>query len=100
MQDGSSVNPDGAGTSEGRWANFRRLLDEQTEWPTEYLYKFIVPKEQLDVLKAVFGDAELVVRASSKGKYMSVTSRLLAASADDVINVYEKAGEIEGVISL
>ena len=91
---------DNARTPEERWDNFRRLLDEQTDWPTEYLYKFIVPKEQLDAMKAVFMDAEIVVRASSKGKYLSVTSRLTATSADDVIDVYEKSGEIEGVISL
>lgn len=100
MQDGSKSKSGGEETADARWANFRRLLDEQTEWPTEYLYKFIVPKEQLDKLKSVFGDAELVVRASTKGRYVSVTSRLRAVSADDVIHIYEKAGEIEGVISL
>jgi len=83
------------------WANFRQLLDSQVEWPSEYLFKFIVPKTQLDEVKNVFDrQEELVVRASSKGKYLSVTARVMVDSSDDVIAIYTAAGAIEGVISL
>ena len=82
------------------WANFQSLLDTQVEWPSEYLFKFIVPTDQLDEMKAVFGNHPVRVRASSKGNYMSVTARLHMASSDEVLAVYHAAGRIEGVISL
>jgi uncharacterized protein len=83
------------------WANFRQLLDSQVEWPSEYLFKFIVPKRQLDEMKNIFDKEEqLVVRASSKGKYLSVTARVMVDSSDDVIAIYTAAGAIEGIISL
>lgn len=92
--------PDNHGASDEWWTNFRRLLEDQSDWPTEYLYKFIVPKAGLEALKKIFGDAKIIVRASKRGKYISVTSRLPASSPDEVIAVYKDAGKIEGVISL
>lgn len=82
------------------WDRFQALLDDQVEWPSEYLFKFIVPSAGLDALKAVFGMHPVNVRASSKGNYVSVTARLHMASSDEVLAIYQAAGEIEGVISL
>ena len=82
------------------WQHFRALLDEQNEWPTEYLFKFIVPKDALDEMKAVFGRYPVQVRASSKGNYLSVTARMEMHSSDEVVAVYDAASRVEGVISL
>ena len=82
------------------WDRFQALLDAQVEWPSEYLFKFIVPSVRLDELKAVFGRHPVKVRASSKGNYVSVTARMHMASSDDVLAVYRAAGQVEGVISL
>ncbi len=82
------------------WHNFRALLDEQNEWPTEYLFKFIVPRAALDEMKAVFGAHPVTVRASSKGKYLSVTARMQMDSSAAVVAVYTAAGRVEGVIAL
>ena len=76
-----------------------RLLDEQIDWPSPYLFKFIAPRSELDALTDLFGD-EVTVRASSKGKYVSVTSEQMMNSSDAVIAVYKAAAEVEGVISL
>ena len=82
------------------WARFQALLDDQVDWPSEYLFKFIVPSEQLGELKEVFEGHPVRVRASSKGNYMSVTARLHMESSEAVLAVYQAAGRIQGVISL
>jgi len=82
------------------WDNFKQLLENNYEWPGEYLFKFIVPKESVEELKAVFEGQEIDVKASSKGKYHSVTSRILCQTSDEVISYYKNAGTIDGVISL
>jgi len=76
------------------------LLDEQNEWPTTYLFKFIAPRERSADLQAVFAGEEITVRASSKGTYQSITSRVQVESAEHVIALYRRASAIEGVISL
>lgn len=82
------------------WERFQELLDEQTDWPSEYVFKFIAPHAELDELRAVFGQYPVQVRASSKGNYVSVTARMEMHSSDEVIAVYKAAAEVEGVISL
>ena len=82
------------------WANFRELLDSESEWPSEYLFKFIAPKERLDDVKGLFGEEKLTVRASSQGNYLSVTAKVVVDSPEEVIAIYTAAGSIDGVISL
>lgn len=82
------------------WARFQTLLDEQTEWPSVYTFKFIAPADELENLKAVFGQHEIKVRPSSKGNYASVTARMEMHSSDEVIAVYQDAARIPGVVSL
>lgn len=82
------------------WARFRALLDDQNEWPDTYLFKFIVPTDELDQVRAIFEGHPLRVRASRKGNYMSVTARMQMESSDEVIDVYKAAAQVEGVISL
>lgn len=85
---------------EAWWDQFQDLLDDQNEWPTEYVFKFIAPQEELDTLRSVFGRYPVDVRSSSKGNYISVTARMEVHSSDEIIAVYKAAAEVEGVISL
>lgn len=85
---------------QGWWTRFQTLLDDQTQWPTRYLFKFIAPRASLDDLQAVFGQHPVDVRASQKGNYVSVTAEMEMHSSDEVIAVYKAAGRVEGVISL
>jgi uncharacterized protein len=82
------------------WTRFRELLDGNNEWPAPYLFKFIVPRSGLDELKQVFGEHPVKVRASTRGRYVSITATLQMQSSDDVINIYRAAGAVEGVIAL
>jgi hypothetical protein len=47
---------------------FQKLLDDQHAWPAEYTFKFIVPEDRLDELKAVFGQIPVSVRPSRHGR--------------------------------
>jgi putative lipoic acid-binding regulatory protein len=98
---GQMMIPDKGNTDSGQWwENFQRLLESELDWPGEYVFKFIVPKRQLEEMKSVFEGEQIVVRASSAGNYLSVTAKLQVDTSDDVIAIYTAAGEIEGVISL
>lgn len=76
------------------------MLDEQMEWPSEFVFKFIAPKAGLDALKAVFGQHPIQVRTSRAGNYASVTARMEMHSSSEIIAVYKAAATVEGVILL
>lgn len=85
---------------------FQKLLDEHYKWPAEYMFKFIVKTELIDSvmeLETVFSSLELIektTRSSHGGKYTSYTVRAHMKSSADVVEVYKKVFEIEGVVSL
>lgn len=99
MSTGSSESSDNS-TREEQWESFKALLDEQNDWPTEYVFKFIVPKAGLVDIRSVFDGQEIVVRASTRGNYLSITATLTVSSSEEIVEVYEKAGDVPGVISL
>jgi len=87
------------------YEKLKKQLEESIEWPSEYLFKFILPSHQPSItkLKALFGeeDAKIKTRSSSKGKYTSVSIRLSLDNPEQVIEKYKRVGqEIEDVISL
>ena len=72
----------------------RQQLEDDTTWPSEYLYKFIVPSssEKIAEIEAVFDgtDATINTRDSSKGTYTSVSVKVILESPDAVIDKYLK----------
>lgn len=82
------------------WDRFQSLLDDQIDWPSAYLFKFIVPREEVGALTELFDEEAMKMRSSRKGNYISVTAQLVMQSSDDVIAVYKAAAEVDGVISL
>jgi len=81
-------------------AKLRDLLENETDWPSEYLFKFIVPSEKLGQIEALFPGHSVETRTSSKGKYVSCTICITLDSADHVIAIYQQASTIPGVFSL
>ncbi|NMM46792.1 DUF493 family protein [Marinigracilibium pacificum] len=79
---------------------FKDQLDASYQWPALYKYKFIVPSDKIDEVKALFPKSEVVIKPSKKGNYASLTADIMSPSSDDIIKVYLKASEIEGIISL
>ncbi|HAA14753.1 MAG TPA: DUF493 domain-containing protein [Cytophagales bacterium] len=79
---------------------FKEKLDAVHTWPSVYTFKFIVPQGKLDRVESLFPKHELNLKESSKGKYVSVTAKMMASSSDDVIAIYQEASSIEGIIAL
>jgi len=84
----------------GSREEFIRILDQEHDWPTWYLFKFIVPRGKEGQVIALFPENKTSVKTSSKGNYRSVTSKVMMSSAHEVLEIYEKAGHIEGVLAL
>ncbi len=80
--------------------DFKELLDNQYAWPADYLFKFIVTKEHKSELLQVLGNHKAIEKPSSKGKYVSISLRILMHSAEEVIALYTKAANVKTVISL
>ena len=76
------------------------LLDEDSSWPLDYLFKFIVPSDQVEQVKALFPAFAVSIRQSRTGKYQSVSATLSLPDSDSVIEIYRQAGMIPGLMAL
>jgi putative lipoic acid-binding regulatory protein len=81
-----------------------KQLEEDTTWPSPYLFKFIVSaeNEKIAEIRSIFDDvdADIITRDSSKGTYTSVSVRVTLDSPQHVVKKYIEVSSVEGVISL
>ncbi len=83
------------------WLNsFREKLDKHYAWPSVYIFKFIVPTGKEQEVKNLFPRHETTDKLSKQGNYTSITVQMMMPSGDAVIEVYEKASTIEGIVAL
>lgn len=86
------------------YKKLKNSLDETTTFPSEYMYKFIIPadKEKFSQIENIFNYTGAVItsKTSKTGKYNSLTVTVLMKSADEVIKKYKEVSVVEGVISL
>ena len=82
------------------YSSFREKLEENHQWPSLYMFKFIVTKGREEEVKKLFPKNVLEIKPSSGGKYVSVTAKVMMASTEHVINIYKEANKIEGLIAL
>ncbi len=86
------------------YEKLKKSLIETTEFPTKYMYKFIIPsgEEKFKQIESIFDNMGAVInsKASKTGKYTSLTILVKMESADDVIVKYQEVSLVEGVISL
>jgi hypothetical protein len=79
---------------------FKEKLEEGYSWPSLYMFKFIVPKGKEEEVTDMFPKHEVKSRMSTQGNYISITVQLMCNSSDEIIEIYKKAHEIEGLIAL
>lgn len=79
---------------------FKALLDETYIWPAYFPFKFIIFPEYLEELKELLNNAELNLKHSKNGKYISVSTDMKISSSEEVIYIYEKVKKIKDIISL
>jgi len=83
--------------------NAKSILWAQQKWPGIYFFKFIVPndKVKLDLVRKLFQFEENITYRTSKDiKFISLSCKQVMKNPDEVLALYQKAGEIDGVISL
>lgn len=83
--------------------SLRERLEELT-YPSVYMFKFIV-KSELQKIAQIEGlfdpkKAEIIRKESSKGAFISITVKEVMLGTDEIIAIYQKASEINGVITL
>ena len=83
--------------------SLRERLEELT-YPSVYMFKFIV-KSELQKIAQIEGlfdpeKAEIIRKESSKGAFISITVKEVMLRTDEIIAIYQKASEINGVITL
>ena len=82
----------------------KKSLLETTEFPTKYMYKFIIPssEEKFKQIESIFDNMGAVINSkpSKTGKYTSLTIVVKLDSADEVITKYQEVSKVDGVISL
>lgn len=81
-------------------ASLKEQLDSQTDFPTLYMFKFIVPAGREDEVARLLPNNEMVLKKSAKGNYSSVTIKAMMPSSESIISIYNRASDIEGIISL
>ncbi len=79
---------------------FKEKLEANGQFPMLYMFKFIVPTGKESEVAALFPKNEMKVKESSKGKYVSTTIKVMMETSDQILDIYEQASEIEGLISL
>lgn len=80
--------------------SFREKLDEHYTWPSSYLFKFIVPTGKEQEVKDLFPHHHTSDKLSKQGNYTSLSVEMVMPSSDAVIEIYEKASRIEGIVAL
>ena len=86
------------------YEKLKKSLIETTEFPTKYMYKFIIPSadEKFKQIESIFDNMGAVINSkpSKTGKYVSLTILVKMTSPDEIIVIYQEVSKIEGVISL
>lgn len=87
------------------YKKLRSQLYDTGNWPSEYLFKFIVPTslEKIKTIEDIFDNLGAVINTieSKNGKYTSVSINVQMEDPDAVILKYkEVAIQVKGVISL
>ncbi len=85
------------------YIRLKENLNNTSSWPSEYLYKFIVPTdvEKINLVENTFNNmgAVIVTKQSKTAKFTSVSINVMMQSPDKVIEKYLQVASIEGIIS-
>ena len=86
------------------YKKLKESLLETTQFPTKYMYKFIIPKsdEKFSQIEHIFDNLGAVIssKPSKTGKYVSLTVIVSMPGPDEIIAKYKEVSKVEGVISL
>ena len=79
---------------------FKEKLDNEHHWPTTYMFKFVVPANKAVEVKTTFAKETFETKESKGGNYISFTLKKMIYSSDEVVEIYQEARKIQGLIAL
>lgn len=86
------------------YKNFKEKLTEMYQFPTEYLFKFIIPNDQekqAEIFRVFDGLKHTITERDSKnGKYTAVNVNTAVADAGQIVDIYQEVAKIKDVIML
>ena len=86
------------------YKKLKQSLLDTTEFPTKYMYKFIIPSDQekFNQIDRIFNNMGAVItsKPSKTGKYKSLTVLVNMNSPEEIVAKYKEVSKVEGVISL
>ena len=99
-----NINIQDISGNDSSYGDLKEKLNQVEEFPTFFVFKFIVPSasDAKEKIEKIFShpSVKLHTKQSSGGKYESLTIEVFVNTADDVINYYKQVGTIEKVIML
>lgn len=86
------------------YISLKEKLENNHDFPGDYLFKFIIPTEQakLTEIYRVFDGLKFTLgnRESKNGKYTACNIQAFVLDADQVVRIYQEVSKIEEVILL
>lgn len=86
------------------YIRLKEELKTTSEWPSIYLYKFIVPTDHTKILEIenAFNNLGAVINTnqSKTGKFTSISVNVRMTNPEHVIEKYIEVSSVEGIISL
>jgi hypothetical protein len=86
------------------YIRLKEELRTTSEWPSIYLYKFIVPTatEKVLTVENAFNNMGAVIdtKQSKTGKFTSISINVRMKNPEHVIEKYLEVSAVEGIISL
>ena len=74
--------------------NLKQLLDQTSEWPCEYLFKFIVKSDEkkIKIIESIFDNVGAIIKKkhSSNNNYTSISINVIMNQSMDVIEKYKE----------
>ncbi len=85
------------------WSALKARLIEYQSFPSIYMFKFILSSDNKKIaqIEALFNNdtsAQISIKPSSRGRYVSITVKQLVNNVDEIINIYNLASDIPGVM--
>lgn len=104
FEDDSVQNDKSKQTPEEFYRSLKEKLDNNHNFPEDYLFKFIFPNDHSKMMKLyqVFDELKysITTRESKNGKYISASILAFVLDGNQVTEIYQKAAVIEGIIML
>tara|TARA_B100000029_G_C17313567_1_gene865315 strand:+ start:67 stop:354 length:288 start_codon:yes stop_codon:yes gene_type:complete len=77
--------------------NLNLLLEETSQWPSEYIFKFIIKhdKVKMKIIESIFDNTGAIIKKkhSSNNNYISISVNVIMNNPKDVIEKYKEVSK-------